>query len=320
MDIPVTRAVPPGDTITFRVQMRAPKEPGTYDELWEFRDSNDKPITVRDRTGLPARVVVPEPEVRVCGPGESTATQLVKKFIDGIYRTPGERFRYGWTLKNDGLCAWPVDATFRFVSHTRGRLSDVQELRPIRSIRPGETFTFLVPIQAPRQPGTYQEFWQFREAAGTVIPVDGAATVNLLFRIPQPEIPVAQIHTCRPGEAKVRFVDETWLDHTKVSPGQTLTKRWTIFNIGDCAWGPDFRLRFVSSTGPKLSISQADLELGEVVPPWTTYTFDVPMRMPGRPGSYREDWRFIDAHGNHIFVSGVAYVYAILNVVQSDSR
>ena len=316
MDQPLLRHVPPGDTFTFRLQMRAPTDPGVYDEYWQLRDGGDRPVAVGSSSTLAARIVIPEPHAPTCGPGQSRATLLVAKFMDGLFRQPRESFRYGWTLKNSGACAWPAGAAFRFASRTQGRLSRLDLVRPTRSVLPGETYTFLVPVHAPAAAGVYREDWELRDGSGIVIPVDGIPTVHLQFRIAEPNTPYAQVPTCKPGQAKVRFVDENWLDNTRVSPGQVITKRWTIFNVGDCSWAPDFALRYTSSRSEKLSLSQEELPLGETVPPWTTYTIEMPMRMPARPGLYREDWRFTDGRGNHILISLSPYLIAVFEVVQ----
>lgn len=314
MDVPLERPIGPGDTVTFRLQMRAPTAPGTYDEHWELRDRGDKPVLVNGKPLVAARIVVPKPNPPACEVGQSTATQLVKKFMDGVVRRPGEQFRFGWTLKNTGTCSWPAGATFRFRSASNGRVSRESVVQPTRSVAPGQNYTFLVSVETPHAAGVYREEWEFNDAGGETIPTDGEPTVAIQFRVPDPHEPVATIAICRPGEEKVRFVDENWLDETVMRPGQQFVKRWTVFNVGSCAWGANFSLRYTSNTNGILSLSQNPRPLGEIVPPWTTYTFEIPMRMPRQPGAYREDWRFTDAAGNLIRVSLSPYVAAILNV------
>ena len=314
MDLPVLRPVPPGDTLTFRVQMRAPSSEGTYDERWELRDGANRPVPVGGANGVVARVVVPSARSRPCGPGESTGTELVKKFMDGVFRVPGERFRFGWTLKNSGSCAWSRAATFRFASAASGRVTQVDAVQPDREVAPGESYTFLVPVRSPATAGSYQEEWSLMDGYGAAVPVDHGRRVHLQFRVPEPSAPRAQLPLCMPGQARVRFVDENWPDHTPAAPRQQITKRWTVFNVGDCAWAADFRLRFVSSEGARLSSGPQQLPLGEVVPPWTTYTFEVPMHMPVEPRTVTEAWRLEDSQGNHVFVSAAPYLTVLLEV------
>jgi hypothetical protein len=202
----------------------------------------------------------------------------------------------------------------RFAGNTGGRLSHSDSDVANRSVEPRETYTFLIPMRTPARPGPYQETWELRSSAGSVIPIDGLAAVSAKLRVQAPDVPQSSPELCPPGAAELRFVDENWPDSSQVARGQEFIKRWTVVNIGRCAWSADYRLAYISNTGGQLARSTAAKPLGEVVPPGAAYTFEVPMRAPRRPGYYREDWRFVDSRGGLIRIGTSPYLAALITV------
>lgn len=314
MDIPLQRNIPPGDTVMFVVPMRAPDTPGMYGEHWELRDSGDRPVAVGNTMHVVAMIRVPLPHYPACKPGEGRAVLLVKKYADGSVIQPRDSVRYSWTLRNNGECAWGVGASLRFVSATKGRLTEPNAVVTTRTVEPGETYTFLARMRVPDQPGAYGELWELRGGHGQGILVDGLPAIAMQLRVQAHLVPATNASLCQPGAAQLRFVDENWPDSSHVRPGQAFTKRWTVVNRGNCAWAPTYALRYSSNTAGQLATSTAAKPLGEVVPPGAAYTFDVPMRGPKRPGFYREDWRFNDHHGNLIMIGTVGYLAALIVV------
>jgi methionine-rich copper-binding protein CopC len=279
------------------VSMRAPTAPGTYNEFWQLRDAGNQPVRVGDTTGVVVQIVVPQAHYSVCAPGEGTATLLAKKYPDGVVKAAGEEFRYSWTIRNNGECARGDGTTLRYRAQTNGRLSRLEAVRATRSVEPRETYTFVVPMRSPERPGVYREEWEVSGGNGVLIPTDGVPAVHAQVRVPAPGVPITTAPICTPGAAQVRFVDENWPDYSRVAPGQLFTKRWTVVNMGNCAWAPGYRLRYTSNTDGPLALSQESKPLNETVPPEAAYTFEVPMRAPMKPGFHREDWRFTDEKG-----------------------
>jgi hypothetical protein len=314
MDMPLRRLVPHGDTIWLVLPMRAPTTPGSYEEVWELRDSHDRPVLVGGKNELVAMIRVPLPHYPPCKPGEGAAALIAKKYPDGTVRPRGEDIRFSWSLKNGGECAWGLGAQLRYVSSSPGRLSREDSVIPNRSVEPGETYTFLVPMITPGEAGIYQEAWELRSGVGSVVQIDRLPTVTAQIRVQSPDVPLTMAPICPPGMAQLRFVDENWPDSSRLSPGQEFVKRWTVTNIGTCAWPADYRLRYVSSPNGQLSRSTAAHPLGEVVPPEAAYTFEVAMRAPRKPGFYREDWRFDDNRGNRIMIGTSPDLAALITV------
>lgn len=315
MDIPLETPLPPGVRDTFEVPMQAPGAPGEYGETWQVRDGGDRPVRVGETFFLRAGITVPLPHYPPCGPGQGTGLLLVRKFPPGAVMEPGARFRYSWTIKNTAECAWSPGTTLRFRSHARGRLSRIDAVVPTRTVEPDETYTFLVPMQAPRQGGVYQEAWELEGPGRTPIPVGGRPTLGMQIRVAgREERPSAVAPVCGPGQAQIRFYDENWRDSTRVRPGQTFIKRWTVLNSGPCTWDADFVLRYSHNEGGQLAVSRADKPLGQQVPPETAYTFEVPMRVPAHRGYIRENWRLLDDRGGHIIIGTSPYLAAILIV------
>src|SRR4051812_3684765 len=88
MDIPLKRPVPPEDTVAFVLQMRAPTEPGRYEEVWELRGAGDRAVEIGDKRQVVAGIKVPLPHYPDCTPGQGSAILLVKKLPDGAVKRP----------------------------------------------------------------------------------------------------------------------------------------------------------------------------------------------------------------------------------------
>jgi hypothetical protein len=314
MDIPLRRPVAPGDTAAFVLQMRAPTRPGWYEEIWELRDGSDRAVAVGAKKQVVAAIKVPLPHYPACTPGKGSAILLVRKYPDGTPKQLGEAFRYSWTLKNNGPCAWGAGARLRFTSSATLRMSMADSVVTTRSVEPDETYTFLAPMRMPVRPGSFQEAWELWGAAGAAIPIDGSPSTTMQLRAQAADVPVSSAPICPPGRAVLRFVDENWPDSSRVAPGRELVKRWTVVNEGTCAWPANYRLTHASSDPAQLARSTRAMPLGEIVQPGAAYTFEVPMQAPQKLGFYREDWRFLDDRGDLIMIGTSPYLAALITV------
>ncbi len=80
---------------------------------------------------------------------------------------PGQPFTKGWRLKNVGTCAWTPSFNLAFsYGNVPAAQMGGQPIAVTRNVNPGETFDFQVNLIAPLAPGTYQGFWNMRNASG----------------------------------------------------------------------------------------------------------------------------------------------------------
>lgn len=171
-------AVPPAGVYTFAVPMQAPNTPGTYRDEWTLRDAGGRTVPVGGSKIIWAEIVVPEKGATVCNADDAVAKFLGENYLDGTEVSPGESFTKTWTIRNSGSCAWNSTLALQYVSDDNGRLSVSQADVPIHdTVPPGATYTFAVPMRAPRAPGLYREDWRLRDAEGNGIRISGSTTI-----------------------------------------------------------------------------------------------------------------------------------------------
>jgi hypothetical protein len=91
-----------------------------------------------------------------------------------------------------------------------------------------------------------------------------------------------------------RFVaDVTVPDGTAMQPGSPFDKVWRVMNVGNCAWGAGYALRFIS--GDQLGAP----ERAALPPtlPGATADITVPMVAPTVPGKYQGIWQLVNGQG-----------------------
>ena len=156
---------------------------------------------------------------------------------------PGQPFTKGWRMRNSGTCSWTTAYALAYVSgNTPAAQMGGQPIPVTREVRPGETFDFQVNLIAPIAPGTYQGFWNMRNAQSqrfgeTVwvgITVRGAATAT-----PAPtQTPVPSINfTANP---------------TTITAGQSVLFQWSVSNVQAVFFfheGQDWRNHGVAGVG-----------------------------------------------------------------------
>lgn len=123
---------------------------------------------------------------------------------------------------------------------------------------------------------------------------------------------------CAPGGAEASLVDGDFFG-SRVPPGRPFMMSWALRNSGRCAWSSGSRLRYVGSGSERLSASQADIHVDEVVVPGGVRTFAVRMLAPMVPGTYDEHWQLLDSSGNVVRVSTGENVAARIVVPPSES-
>jgi DNA-binding SARP family transcriptional activator len=315
-DIPVMEAVPPNGLYDFSVSMRAPISPGEYEEHWELRDAYGNRVNPSGSATLAARIVVPARRTSACVAGEARASLLFRKYPDIAAKRVRERFTYTWTLFNSGECTWDKAVSIHHAATMAARMSTVDSVPVTRSVSPGQTYTFLVPMQSPRDQGVYNEEWQLRDGNGFTIPIDGAPTIRMRLPVTEAGWLDSVVPVCSRAGVTLRLLDEDYPDNTAVGPGVAFRKTWTVLNAGNCTLDAQYRLRYVSNADGLLSTSQVDVPIDEMVLPWATYTFTVLMRAPREPGTYREDWQLVDQSSKPISISNWKTLYAQVLVPQ----
>lgn len=76
---------------------------------------------------------------------------------------PGTSFVKTWRLRNDGVCVWTVDYTFR---HIEGEAMTGASVSLTGEVAPGATVDLSVTLTAPSASGTYSGTWQLHSPAG----------------------------------------------------------------------------------------------------------------------------------------------------------
>lgn len=88
------------------------------------------------------------------------------------------------------------------------------------------------------------------------------------------------------------FEDTTILDGTKITPGESFEKIWTIQNTGFCAWKANYMVRFFTGD----SMSGLDAELGRAVASGRQAKVSVSLIAPATKGTYTGYWILADEY------------------------
>ncbi len=155
---------------------------------------------------------------------------------------PGQPFTKGWRMRNSGTCNW---TTKYVMAYSSGTQMGGQPIPVTREVKPGETFDFQVNLIAPTAPGTYQGFWNLRDAQNrefgetvwVYIIVPGAATPtpvppqtpspNISFTANPSDIVAGQPVTFQWSTSNVKAVyfyhdGQNWQDHGVSGVGQSV--------------------------------------------------------------------------------------------------
>jgi hypothetical protein len=112
-----------------------------------------------------------------------------------------------------------------------------------------------------------------------------------------PESEPAQEATQPPERSctnQLLFVDDLSIpDGTRVSPGQTLQKRWLIENTGTCDWNSTYSLRLVTGNDLGAPEQQALYPARQ----GTRVTLQITFTAPSRAGNYATTWQAFDPSG-----------------------
>jgi ABC-type amino acid transport substrate-binding protein/heat shock protein HslJ len=135
---------------------------------------------------------------------------------------PGQPFTKGWRLRNNGTCTW----TTRYVlAFTTGNVPAAQmggqPIAVTRDVKPGDTFDFQVNLIAPIAPGTYQGFWNMRNAQSQKF----GETVWVGITVPGAATP-----TPAPTQTPAPNINFT-ANPTSITAGQSVLFQWSVQNV-----------------------------------------------------------------------------------------
>ncbi len=171
-------------------------------------------------TQNPGIIVVTNPPPAACVDGMSFIADLNyndQNMTNPPSINPGQPFVKGWRVRNSGTCAWTTAFRFDYAGgNTAAALMNGQPQALGRVVNPGEVVDFQVSFVAPVTAGTYQGFWQMRNALGRNFGT--RVWVGLL-------VPGFAPPTAQPG-GDVLFS----ADRTQISPGERVIFNWQVRN------------------------------------------------------------------------------------------
>jgi hypothetical protein len=121
------------------------------------------------------------------------------------------------------------------------------------------------------------------------------------------------------------IADANYPDGSKVAPGESFTKKWTLGNDGTCNWTKDYQVVYESGNENYDSdlTGETDATLTELVVPGGTTTAAINLVAPKKTGSYTYYFKLMAADGTK-FGIGVAgnpftLVIKVTNSTSSDN-
>ncbi len=135
---------------------------------------------------------------------------------------PGQTFTKGWRIRNAGTCAWDTSFSANFVpgAVNAAGMGGVST-KMARAVQPGETYDLNVQLYAPVVPGTYQAWWEMRNAQG----VPFGQRLYLGIQVPPPATPTPPpTQTPAPG---ISFS----ADRTSIQAGEGVVLVWNVTNV-----------------------------------------------------------------------------------------
>jgi heat shock protein HslJ len=156
---------------------------------------------------------------------------------------PGQPFTKGWRMRNSGTCTWTTGYALAYTSgNTPAAQMGGQPIAVTRNVNPGQTFDFQVNLIAPIAPGTYQGFWNMRNARNQRF----GETVWVGITVPAAATP-----TPAPTQTPVPNINFT-ANPTTITAGQSVLFQWSVSNVQAVFFyreGQDWRNHGVAGVG-----------------------------------------------------------------------
>jgi hypothetical protein len=190
----------------------------------------------------------------------------------------GTAFTKTWTLRNSGTTKWRAADGYRlaFAGGQQFGAPGTTALAQGEEIGPGQTKTWSVAMTAPSSSGIHTGYWRMQR--------NGTFFGDEFW---------VQIHI--PSGVLVNdaaFVSETLPDDTRLGPGASFTKSWTLRNSGTTTWKSADGYRFAFDHEQQFGAPAfTQLGTGEAIAPGQEKTWSVAMTAPTTPGTYRGYWQ-----------------------------
>lgn len=117
--------------------------------------------------GLTPQATLAAPVTSGFAVGCNNAVFIGETIPDKTKMSPLHSFKKSWSLQNTGTCAWDEGYTFAFKSGDRLDGVDVMITREQDFTDPNHSQAFVVPMEAPKDPGEYVGYWQMQDDSGT---------------------------------------------------------------------------------------------------------------------------------------------------------
>ena len=131
-------------------------------------------------------------------------------------------------------------------------------------------------------------------STSTPIPTEsGLPTATPSPTPPPTEAPPTETLPCDRAAAG-NPLDVTIPDDTRVKPGETFTKIWSLVNAGSCTWTSEYAAVWFSG---EMMGAPSSVPLGRDVDPGEAVEIAVDMTAPTTPGTYQSNWKVRNASG-----------------------
>jgi hypothetical protein len=148
---------------------------------------------------------------------------------------PSQQFGKSWRVRNSGTCDWQPDFRLAYSYGNRPEAQMAGTSVPIgRVVKPGETIDLSANLIAPLAYGTFQGFWNMRDAANQ--PFGEVIWVGIQVPNPNPPptptappAPAAPTPIPLPSTGPINpnlRSDASW-----INPGQCTAVRWNVSNV-----------------------------------------------------------------------------------------
>jgi len=207
-----------------------------------------KPDEIIPAPPLPPTPVAPQPTPvpPACLDGAQWVADLSfddKNMTAPPVLNPGQPFTKGWRMRNNGTCTWTTGYALAYTSgNVPAAQMGGQPIPVTREVRPGETFDFQVNLIAPVAPGTYQGFWNMRNAQSRRF----GETVWVGITVPGAATP-----TPAPTQTPAPNINFT-ANPTSITAGQSVLFQWRVENVQAVFFfheGQDWRNHGVAGVG-----------------------------------------------------------------------
>ena len=171
-------------------------------------------------TLAPGNTSVPPTSTNIPVPCDRASFDSDISYPDNTEVGTGTSFTKTWRLKNNGTCTWNSSYAVVFVrGDAMGGPASLQFTTG--TVVPGQTVDISVSLIAPAAEGTYQGFWNLRNASGNLFGLGGNAQSDFWVKVKAIKIEPTSTATPK-ATLGIDFVDKgpsaEWRNTTKIIP------------------------------------------------------------------------------------------------------